>query len=70
MHSLEDLNVQYKTIFIEPLKKFALEQLPNSSSLKTILVLEKDYLTIPEFITKMEIWIKLLNNEYKGEPRT
>ena len=55
-----------KSIDIKPLKEFAYN-LPKSSVLREILLSEKDQLTTEEFVSKMEIWLKLLNRDLKKE---
>ena len=52
-----------KTIDIKLIKKFAIEQLSYNSILRRILLSEKNNLTIPEFLVKIEMWLKILESE-------
>ena len=52
-----------KFVDIESLKKWALANLPVSSRLREILLLEKDKLSIEGFLAKMDVWLKLIRLE-------
>jgi hypothetical protein len=67
MKSEGDSIVLPKKINMKSLKKFAVEKLPQSSLLKTVLTTEKEYLTILEFLAKIDIWLKILDNENRIE---
>lgn len=45
------------------LKKLALEQLPEGSALRYVILAEKDELSGEEFMAKLDIWMMLLNRE-------
>lgn len=53
------LSSSHKVVSIRSLKAFALK-MPKSHSLRHVLMLERDILTIEEFIAKMETWLTLL----------
>ena len=53
-----------KTINIHSLKQFAL-RLPSSSTLRNVLLGEKDTMTAEEFLAKMETWDNLATLESK-----
>ena len=63
MKSEGEYEVILKKVNIKSLKEFAREKLPHSSLLKSVLITEKEHLTISEFLAKMEIWLKLLDKE-------
>ena len=46
------------------LKDFAVDSLPEWSTLKKVLLSEKDEMDVKEFVAKMEIWLKLLRMEF------
>ncbi len=48
---------------ITVLKEFAGRRFQEDSALRKILVLEKDELEPPEFLYKLQIWIRLLEIE-------
>lgn len=50
---------------LKPLKNFAIEKLPQNSTLREILLLEPDKLSTSDFITKFDIWTALFNLEQK-----
>jgi hypothetical protein len=52
-----------QTITILNLKKWAIQSLSQSSNLRAVLLLEKDRLTIEEFLAKQETWLKLARLE-------
>ena len=52
-----------KKLDIHGLKHWAEETLPRRSQIRGILLLERDFLTVEEFIAKMDIWLKLINME-------
>jgi len=54
---------------IKPLKRFACERLSKSSFLRRILLSESENLTIPEFLAKMDLWLKLFGME-RGDVAT
>jgi hypothetical protein len=62
-NTVNNNNFDKKTVNIKLLKTFASEKLSHNSILRSILLSEKERLTIPEFLAKTEIWIKLLRNE-------
>ena len=45
---------------IHGIKLWAKANLPVLSHLRGILLLEKDHLTVDEFLAKMDIWLKLI----------
>ena len=55
-----DLTV--RSVRLEQLKRFALG-LPPSSTLRSILLAEKDYLMADEFLAKMDTWLRLARLE-------
>jgi len=55
--------VPEKILNLKSLKQFALENLPKSSTLRDILLSEPDQIPQTEFLTKLDIWTKLLNME-------
>ena len=48
---------------IHGMKLWATANLLKTSHLRGILLLEKDILTVDEFLAKMEIWLKLIELE-------
>ncbi len=48
---------------IHGIKLWAKANLPTISHLRGILLLERDLLTIDEFLAKMDIWLKLIDLE-------
>jgi hypothetical protein len=48
---------------IESLKKWAYANLPASSMLRKVIILEKTVLTVEEFLAKMGVWMKLYCQE-------
>ena len=48
------------TLCIIPLKQFVRENLPPASPLAYILLAEPDELRAPDFISKVDVWLKLL----------
>jgi len=52
-----------KKVNIHGLKLWAEQNLPKASHIRSILQLEKDSLTVEEFVVKMDIWIKLIDIE-------
>jgi len=50
-------------IDLRRLKEFALEKLPDSSTLRHVLVAEKDSLDVGEFFAKIDVWLKILRRE-------
>jgi len=51
------------TVTIAPLKRFARIKLPQSSALREVLLTEGDSLSPIEFLSKLDIWLKLLERE-------
>lgn len=51
-----------KMVNIRSLKQFAFEMLPKGSSLRDLLLTEKDALSAEEFLIKLDVWFKLLKN--------
>ena len=51
------------TVTIVPLKRFALRKLPQGSALREVLLTEGDSLSPLEFLSKLDIWLKLLERE-------
>ena len=52
-----------KKLDIHGLKFWAKENLPRTSQIRSILLLERDYLAVEEFIAKMDLWLKLIDLE-------
>ncbi len=52
---------------IQGIKVWAEANLPARSHLCEILLLEKDFLTVDEFLAKMDIWLKLV--EFEEQPQ-
>ncbi len=52
-----------KQLDIHGLKHWAKETLPRTSQIRSILLLEREFLTVGEFIAKMDIWLKLFDME-------
>ena len=50
-------------VSIKSLKKWAKEELPEGSTLREILLAEKDSLEGKEFLAKVEVWLKLVKME-------
>ena len=48
---------------MQKLKMFALEKLPIKSSLRDVLLCERDEMQADEFIHKLSIWLKLCRRE-------
>ena len=57
------INSELKYVDIRRLKQWAQVDLKESSSLRSVLTLEKDILTYDEFLAKMETWLKLAMSE-------
>lgn len=56
--------VEYsEQVEIHEIKHWATANLPIISHLRGILLLEKDFLTVDEFLAKMDIWLKLIDLE-------
>ena len=53
----------YSNINIKPLKQFALNRLSTKPTLRGVLLSEPDQMTKSEFITKSEVWMRLLDLE-------
>lgn len=51
-----------RTVRLEQLKRFALG-MPPSSTLRSILLAEKDNLTADDFLVKMDTWLRLAQLE-------
>jgi hypothetical protein len=41
------------------LKELALTMIPKDHPLRDVLLAEKDYLTVDEFLVKLEVWLTL-----------
>ena len=54
---------QRKQLDIHGLKRWARDTLPRTSQIRSILLLERELLTVEEFIAKMDIWLKLIDIE-------
>jgi hypothetical protein len=50
-------------IDIRRLKGFASERLNTRSRVRNVLLSEREQLTVNDFLTKMDIWITLFNQE-------
>ena len=48
---------------VRRLKDFALKALPKDSKLRTLILSEKDEISVEEFLAKVSIWLKLLTLE-------
>jgi hypothetical protein len=60
----ESINrAHFKQLDIHGLKYWAKENLPRASQIRSILLLERDYLAVEEFIAKMDLWLKLIDLE-------
>ena len=60
----ESINsAQSKQLNIHGLKRWAKDILPKTSQIRSILLLERELLTVEEFIAKMDIWLKLIDME-------
>jgi len=51
------------TVTTSSLKRFALRRLPQGSALREVLLMEVDSLSPLEFLSKLDIWLKLLERE-------
>ena len=58
VETTEQPHLTGRTVRLEQLKRFALG-LPPSSTLRSILLAEKDNLTADEFLVKMDTWLRL-----------
>ena len=52
-----------RTVCIRGLKSHSARRLPLSSQLRAVITMEKDHLTVTDFLAKMDTWLKLLNLE-------
>lgn len=52
-------------IDIGRLKGFAVERLPSGSRLRSVLLSERDQLTVNDFLAKMDVWVTLINLEMR-----
>lgn len=60
----ESINkAHFKQLDIQGLKLWAKENLPRTSQIRSILLLERDFLAVEEFIVKMDLWLKLIDLE-------
>ncbi len=57
-----------KYIDVSKLKGWAARSLSPKSSLRALLLLEKDTLPVDEFLSKMETWLKLSRIETQNNP--
>ena len=48
------------------LKTFALERLPPDSTLRDVLLAEREELTAEEFLAKLDVWLLLFKKEIGG----
>jgi hypothetical protein len=48
------------TVNVKPLKNFALEKLPATSPLLSVLLLEEDELPVLKFLDRLSIWLQLI----------
>lgn len=55
--------IHSKQLDVHGLKHWAKENLPRTSQLRGVLLLEGDILPVEEFIVKMDIWLKLIDME-------
>jgi predicted XRE-type DNA-binding protein len=53
-----------KQIKISDLKQFALANLPATSSLRDLILAEKEELSVQEFLAKLDLWLRLFNKEF------
>ena len=60
--ALGEPDLTVRSVRLEQLKRFALG-LPPSSTLRSILLAEKDYLRADEFLAKMDTWLRLARLE-------
>jgi len=56
------LNHAGRAVRLDPLKQFAL-RLPQSSTLRSVLLAERDTLTVDEFLAKVDTWLRLARLE-------
>lgn len=56
---LPQLHQRAPKVDIRTLKEFAFQRLPDCA-LRDVLLAEQDFLNVDEFLTKMEIYLKLL----------
>ena len=54
---------QEKSVNITLIKEFALDRLPKGSNLRELILSEKERLEVPEFVSLMKTWSRLLNLE-------
>ena len=60
----ESGNVEHSGhVDVHGMKLWATANLPKNSLLRGVLLLEKDVLTVDEFLAKMDIWLKLIELE-------
>jgi len=59
----QQAEAQSKTVSIQPLKRWVLQNLPNQSKLRQLILSEKETLSADEFIIKVESWLLLMQNE-------
>ena len=52
-----------RRVLLRRLKDFALEKLPAGSALRDVLLAEDDELDAEAFVTKTDVWLKLLKRE-------
>ena len=51
------------TVSIGGLKQWVLQSFPKESTLRVLILSEKEILTVDEFVTKLETWLLLAANE-------
>jgi len=59
----EDKAKTVKRVNLSDLKQLALNDLPSNSSLRDLILAEKEELPVQEFLAKLDILLKLLNKE-------
>jgi len=58
-----DIIERSEQVDIHRVKLWAKSNLPTISHLRGILLLEKDHLSVDEFLAKMDLWLKLIELE-------
>jgi hypothetical protein len=53
-----------KTVNITKLKDFVMENFPPESELRELILSEKDVMPVEDFLSKSELWFKLLRMEF------
>jgi hypothetical protein len=62
--TVKDITIVAEDPFISTsgLRRFALEKLPKESVLREIILLEEKELTTEQFLSKLPIWLRLLDH--------